>query len=745
MVLKRLIVFILVSGYTLQLFSLSNRLTAEVNALGCIEFFYLNSGDDLFYKKQNTPGGNWSEDQFIASFVYSAKLIKDRNNCLRLYYIDHNDDLYCIMQELPDYEWTNETLIGEEIRCVDVICDNEGWINLFYISSDDRLIRRYQFSDDLWSADNEMTDFAGMLASGVNEDGRLELFYTIEDSTMYHMYQLSAGGSWSDGNYFSIQAKDISVARNEDGRMEVFFVSTTNTLYHKYQVAINSGWSDHFIFKENVQSVVTTNNHDGRIEVLYKGSGNYLYHNWQIETNGSWGSGEQFGWQVNGITAALNEDGRLEVFYLGENDVLFHNWQLQPGLFWAGEYPFVNEDEPLFSYDDFNTVSNYLPNPGWHVNDHCFITDEENDWHMFGIVYPDPFSGDDSFVNYFGHAGAETFSQSSWTEMDPPFYETMGDGDVLWAPHVIQHDGTYFMFYCGGGEFDAYEICLRTSTDLVTWSDYLVLFADGIQGRDPMVMWLEEEQCWIMYYTATSVSSGGYFVVAYRTSEDLYNWSERNIAYYDYHRGTSYGNTESPYVVNRGDYYYLFVGPRPYDLPTEDLENWEHPGYVGTDVFRSKSWDHWNNADFAGHIKAHAPEIIQDINGDWFISHAGVLQGGLFITPLYWMDGINTGSSERELFNTFFLLHSCMPNPFQSETKIHYSLFQKCHVRIEIIDVLGRNITMLTNENKAEGDYSIRWDGKDNYGTIVPRGIYICRLMAGHHQDLKKIIFTGNQ
>ena len=85
-----------------------------------------------------------------------------------------------------------------------------------------------------------------------------ELVYTIEDNTLYHKYQLSPGGVWSDGNYYSIPAKDISVAQNEDGRMEVFFISTSNTLYHKYQLAINSGWSEHFVFKENAQQVVTS-------------------------------------------------------------------------------------------------------------------------------------------------------------------------------------------------------------------------------------------------------------------------------------------------------------------------------------------------------------------------------------------------------------------------------------------------------------------------------------------------------
>ena len=58
----------------------------------------------------------------------------------------------------------------------------------------------------------------------------------------------------------------------------------------------------------------------------------------------------------------------------------------------------------------------------------------------------------------------------------------------------------------------------------------------------------------------------------------------------------------------------------------------------GTDVFRSRFWNRWTEDDYVGHIQAHAAEVIRDENGDWFVSHAGIYRGGLYLLPLHWRD-----------------------------------------------------------------------------------------------------------
>ncbi len=462
-------------------------------------------------------------------------------------------------------------------------------------------------------------------------------------------------------------------------------------------------------------------------------------HNWQIAPSSSWGDTEQFGWYATEINSIQNQDQRLEVFYLGTDGILYHRYQLQPGRFWSSEYPFLEESGPPFSFGEYEDQPSFSHDPKWHINDHCFIKTDDGTWHMYGIMYPDPDSGDPSYVNYFGHASATEMMQIPWNEEEPPFYETLSAGDVLWAPHIIFHAGIYYMFYCGGGDLNNYKMCLRTSSDLVTWSTRQILFQDGFQGRDPMVLYVDEIGQWVIYYCATEYPSGGNHVVVCRTSPDLINWSARQIVYSDLHTGTDYGPTESPFVVQRGNYYYLFIGPRPYDYPSESVPNWEHPGYSGTDVFMSDTWNHWTNADFVGWIDAHAPEIIKDNDGLWYISHCGVKQGGLYIRRMYWHDGLSSDKIKPDYSGSFSSRVQNAPNPFISGTEIFFTLANNCPVEIIITDQTGRMIKRLADEYLFAGEHKIFWDGTDDSGNYLPKGIYFGVITSNQERSVVKM------
>ncbi len=325
------------------------------------------------------------------------------------------------------------------------------------------------------------------------------------------------------------------------------------------------------------------------------------------------------------------------------------------------------DHKPLFTVGPFQKI--YEPSPPWpvvegspvpsaehwHVNDHCFARGRDGTWHMFGIVAVNP--GFRARLSSMGHATAGKLTQKPWVTQKPPFQRD--DEEVLWAPHIVSHQGVYHMFYCSGNRDrkrtsqehnrQPYFISLRTSTDLWNWSPQVELwvetpqtgwarFQEGYQARDPMVLWNPAEQAWVMYYTVTENPDGGYHIVACRTSHDLVHWSGRSVAYRDSHVGTEFGPTESPFVVQRDGGFFLFIGPRPYDRKFPQGRNWEHPGYVGTDVFYSRRWNEWTDADYAGHIHGHALEVVQDENGKSYVSSAGIAQGGLFLAELHWID-----------------------------------------------------------------------------------------------------------
>ena len=71
-------------------------------------------------------------------------------------------------------------------------------------------------------------------------------------------------------------------------------------------------------------------------------------------------------------------------------------------------------------------------------------------------------------------------------------------------------------------------------------------------------------------------------MVAYRTSTDLRTWSERRIAFADPASGTEAGNTESPFILRHNGSWYLFIGPRP-DYVGTDVFRSDNPYHFRID------------------------------------------------------------------------------------------------------------------------------------------------------------------
>lgn len=268
----------------------------------------------------------------------------------------------------------------------------------------------------------------------------------------------------------------------------------------------------------------------------------------------------------------------------------------------------------------------------WYINDHCFIRNGSGMWHLFGITGMEPAVPDRE--KFLLHATAPRLL-GPWTKHAPVMRVDPAAGEtVIWAPYVVKHDGLYWMFYCGGGRSDTkFQLDLATSSDLWSWtrSPANPLLVDGYDARDPMVLRVGTQ--WVLYYCATEHSNGGNHVVKAVTSSDLTHWTDRRIVFRSPVAGTFGGPTESPFVVARDNRYYLF-------LCTNDP-------YNNTDVYVSDSPFHWNFEDVVLRFGAHAAEVVDAGDGNWFISSAGWGQGGLYLSNLTWID--SNGSNQRPL------------------------------------------------------------------------------------------------
>jgi arabinan endo-1,5-alpha-L-arabinosidase len=336
--------------------------------------------------------------------------------------------------------------------------------------------------------------------------------------------------------------------------------------------------------------------------------------------------------------------------------------------------------DTLFSVGEFKRI--YDPSVGeaepWYVNDHTLARDHDGTWHLIGITHRQLdipalerfFTAERSITadaitalnrelresaaaakragrpwfdahaeKQLAHATAPSLTTPQWRKR-PFALSTDATESVLWAPHVVTHDGLHYMYYAAGSaQGDGnFRMHLATSADMNEWTRHAgnPLFVDGYEARDPMVLRVGAQ--WVMYYTATDPPAGGNHVVACRTSTDLVSWTARNLAFVDPTQGTGAGTTESPFVVQRGDWYYLFLSMRHNYIPGY---------YADTEVFRSRDPLHWRIDDLVGRFDAHAAEVVRDVDGRWYVSHCGWYQGGVYLAPLTWHDGVDDAADER--------------------------------------------------------------------------------------------------
>ena len=75
-------------------------------------------------------------------------------------------------------------------------------------------------------------------------------------------------------------------------------------------------------------------------------------------------------------------------------------------------------------------------------------------------------------------------------------------------------------------------------------------------------------------------------------------------------------------------------------------------------------------------------------------------------------------------------LYQNVPNPFNPQTTIAFSLPQESHVRVEVYDMTGRLVRVLADEMRTSGEHSVIWDGRDSAGSRVASGTYFCKMSS---------------
>ncbi|MBN2544064.1 T9SS type A sorting domain-containing protein [bacterium] len=92
------------------------------------------------------------------------------------------------------------------------------------------------------------------------------------------------------------------------------------------------------------------------------------------------------------------------------------------------------------------------------------------------------------------------------------------------------------------------------------------------------------------------------------------------------------------------------------------------------------------------------------------------------------------GIEERSLKPKEFAI-SVYPNPFNSSTTLRFTLDQSTAIEATIYNLLGEKVSELVNDKLPSGVHTVQWEAGN-----CPSGIYFCRLKAGEHKEVKRML-----
>ena len=104
---------------------------------------------------------------------------------------------------------------------------------------------------------------------------------------------------------------------------------------------------------------------------------------------------------------------------------------------------------------------------------------------------------------------------------------------------------------------------------------------------------------------------------------------------------------------------------------------------------------------------------------------------------------LTTTRISEKLLKTSTIQLSIFPNPTKKSTVISLQLPVKETISLKVYDATGRLIKTLVKTQRLEPKtYTIKWDGRDDKGNLLPSGVYFVRLETRGITRIEKVILT---
>ncbi len=112
--------------------------------------------------------------------------------------------------------------------------------------------------------------------------------------------------------------------------------------------------------------------------------------------------------------------------------------------------------------------------------------------------------------------------------------------------------------------------------------------------------------------------------------------------------------------------------------------------------------------------------------------------GNVFNSVLCY-DAKATGITNRITPEQYLLLES-YPNPFNSETRIRFSIPESVPINLSVFDVQGRKISTLIDGRINPGTHQTSWNGLSDGNSPIASGVYFLRLSTENRIITRKLV-----
>ena len=96
---------------------------------------------------------------------------------------------------------------------------------------------------------------------------------------------------------------------------------------------------------------------------------------------------------------------------------------------------------------------------------------------------------------------------------------------------------------------------------------------------------------------------------------------------------------------------------------------------------------------------------------------------------------------ENLTFPTQPLISKIYPNPFNPIINFNINVLNAENIKVQIIDILGKEVKVIKNAKMVPGEYKMIWDGRNKFGNLVSSGTYFLSVSSKTGTELKKVLF----